>query len=100
MTMPATTETSDLVATTGGHEDRAPIRAVPRDADHFERIDAALKGIESAQEELLHAVSRARAAGESWAVIGTALGISRQAAWERFAGKVSGSEDGDRPAGA
>jgi biotin operon repressor len=30
-------------------------------------------------------VRQARAAGASWQVIGTALGISRQSAWERFA---------------
>lgn len=29
-------------------------------------------------------VRRARAAGVSWELIGTALGVSRQAAWERF----------------
>ncbi|MGQ0431968.1 MAG: hypothetical protein ACT452_06140 [Microthrixaceae bacterium] len=32
-----------------------------------------------------NAVARAREQGASWTDIGTALGISRQAAWERFA---------------
>jgi hypothetical protein len=32
-------------------------------------------------------VARARAAGCSWTSIGQALGITKQAAWERFAGR-------------
>jgi hypothetical protein len=31
-----------------------------------------------------HLVSQAREAGRTWTEIGEALGISRQAAWERF----------------
>ena len=33
-----------------------------------------------------HLVSEARGAGRTWTEIGEALGISRQAAWERFSG--------------
>ncbi len=32
-------------------------------------------------------VQRARAAGHSWTEIGQALGVSKQAAWERFSGE-------------
>jgi hypothetical protein len=33
-----------------------------------------------------HLVNRAREAGQTWTEIGEALGVSRQAAWERFSG--------------
>jgi len=32
-----------------------------------------------------HLVQQARAAGNSWTEIGTALGITKQSAWQRFA---------------
>jgi len=32
-----------------------------------------------------HLVQRARAGGKSWTEIGTALGVSKQSAWQRFA---------------
>jgi hypothetical protein len=38
--------------------------------------------VEKMQRDL---VRRARAGGRSWAEIGSALGVSKQAAWERFA---------------
>ena len=55
-----------------------------RDAVHFRRIIAARKGVASAEDELRGAVAEARAAGESWTVIGAALGTTRQAAYQRF----------------
>ena len=55
-----------------------------RDAEHFRRIIAANKAIDAAHDELRAAVAAARAAGESWTVIGAALGVSKQAAAERF----------------
>jgi len=36
-------------------------------------------------------VLAARAAGHSWQIIGVALGMTRQASWERF-GKVAGDK--------
>ena len=39
------------------------------------------RALEKLQREL---VGRARAAGETWTEIGASLGISKQAAWERF----------------
>lgn len=56
-----------------------------RDATHFRRIIAAVDGVETAEAELRAAVAAARAAGDSWTVIGAALDISRQAAQQRFA---------------
>lgn len=54
-----------------------------RDATHFRRIRAAAGG-NAPQPELEAAVMAARAVGDSWAMIGLALGISRRAAEERF----------------
>jgi hypothetical protein len=42
-------------------------------------------GLARAVDKLLrHLVQQAREAGQSWTAIGEALGVSRQAAWERF----------------
>ena len=62
-----------------------PDPADARDASHMRRIIAANEALEAAQTELRDAVNAAREAGDSWAVIGVALGISRQAAQQRFA---------------
>ena len=55
-----------------------------RDAVHFRRILAARQHIAEAENELREAVKAARAAGDSWAVIGSALDTTRQAAQQRF----------------
>lgn len=55
-----------------------------RDATHFRRIIAAREALDSAQDELYAAVNAARAAGDTWATIGVALGTTRQAAYQRF----------------
>ncbi|WP_087486277.1 hypothetical protein [Brachybacterium massiliense] len=55
-----------------------------RDAVHFRRIIAAREGLDAAEEELAAAVLAARAAGDSWTMIGAALGVTRQAAQQRF----------------
>lgn len=41
-----------------------------------------------ADEMMTDAVAYCRAAGWSWARIGQELGTTRQAAWQRFSGKV------------
>lgn len=56
-----------------------------RDASQFRRIIAARKALEAAQEELRDAVAAARDAGDSWTVIGAAMGTTKQAAFKRFA---------------
>ena len=44
--------------------------------------------VATALDKLAHeSVQRARAAGHSWAEIGQALGITKQAAWERYSRK-------------
>lgn len=55
-----------------------------RDASHFRTIIAAASGVSAAEETLRDAVRAARTAGESWTVIGAALGVSKQAAQQRF----------------
>jgi len=70
-------------------DDIEPDPAAARDASHMRRIIAANEALDTAQAELRDAVNAAREAGDSWAVIGVALGISRQAAQQRFSGAVS-----------
>ncbi len=55
-----------------------------RDARHFREIVAAVDGVHDADARLRRAVADARVAGESWTVIGAALGTSRQNAQQRF----------------
>lgn len=55
-----------------------------RDASHFRRIIEARKGLDAAEKELRDAVAAARDAGDSWTVIGAALGTTKQAASQRF----------------
>ncbi|MFC8044851.1 hypothetical protein [Nocardia sp. NPDC057353] len=55
-----------------------------RDAAHFRHIIEARKKLAAAEAELRSAVKQARAAGDSWTVIGAALDTSRQAAFQRF----------------
>lgn len=55
-----------------------------RDAVHFRRIIAARKDLDAAEQELRDAVAAAREAGDPWTAIGAALGVSKQAAAQRF----------------
>lgn len=55
-----------------------------RDASHFRRIIEAKKSLEAADKELHDAVAAARAAGDSWTVVGAAVGTTKQAAFQRF----------------
>jgi hypothetical protein len=61
-----------------------PDSTAARDASHIRRIIAAADAVDAAQVELRAAVGAARQAGDTWAMIGVALGISRQAAYQRF----------------
>jgi len=61
-----------------------PAVTEPRDASGFRRIVAAKQAVADAEAELRAAVLEARAAGDSWAVIGAALDTSRQNAYQRF----------------
>jgi hypothetical protein len=53
-------------------------------------VVAAARDKERAETALYGAVGRAREAGVPWAVIGAAVGVSRQAAQERFSRPAPG----------
>jgi hypothetical protein len=55
-----------------------------RDASHFRAIIAANDVIAAGERALIQSVIAARSAGDSWTLIGAALGVSKQAASERF----------------
>lgn len=48
------------------------------------RIASAAELFKTRSDQLDGVVAEARAAGDTWAMVGTALGISRQAAYQRF----------------
>ncbi|RKS97201.1 hypothetical protein BX286_7015 [Streptomyces sp. 3211.6] len=52
-------------------------------------LDASRVGAEEASRLLREAVQGARAAGHSWDTVGRVLGVSRQAAQQRFASKAA-----------
>jgi len=70
-----------------------PTPHVERDAD-FRRITAARTVAARAEAELDAAVRAARANGDSWDVIGAALGTSARAARERFGHKLKRPRSG------
>jgi len=53
--------------------------------DEISHIQHAHQAVTIAEQQLIDAVAQARASGHSWADIGAALNISRQAAFKRFA---------------
>ena len=61
-----------------------PDEADARDASHIRKIIAAAEALDAAAAELHAAVTDARSAGDTWDAIGVALGVSRQAAYQRF----------------
>lgn len=61
-----------------------PEPPVDRNAADFRRITAARTAAAKSEAELEAAVKAARANGDSWEVIGTALGTSARTARERF----------------
>lgn len=64
---------------------------MPRTLDRpTDRVRAISTRIAEQQARLLTAVAEARESGESWESIGRALGMSRQAAWQRFYRTVEG----------
>jgi len=75
--------TNTAIEATGLHT-LDPATHPSRDATHFRRILAARQQIADAEEDLRNAVKAARAAGDSWTIIGAALNTTRQAAHQRF----------------
>jgi len=88
MTMPHTrtkpTAAEQAEATEKWLDNLDPAQLDFHDASHVRAIIAAAGALATAEENLRRAVADARAAGDSWTVIGAALGTSKQAAHERF----------------
>ena len=55
-----------------------------RDGTYLRRITEAMAAVSDADAQLREAVADARAHGESWSLIGMVLGVSKQAAQQRF----------------
>lgn len=64
--------------------DPAELDSSEVDATDLRRIGEAADAIERARDALTQAVASARSHGRSWGQIGMVLGVSRQAARERF----------------
>lgn len=77
-----------------GEEFSAPLDSIDvdpaaaRDAKRFRRIVAARKAAEAAQDDLRAAVRAARGAGDTWAMIGEALGIGAESARQQFGARL------------
>jgi hypothetical protein len=56
------------------------------DPEDLRRIGRAKHAVRAAEAELRAAVAASRATGRSWGFIGLVLGISKQAAQQRFGG--------------
>ncbi len=65
-------------------DDLDPTTTAAYDAAPHRRILHARQALDDAEDGLRTAVTDARAAGYSWAMIGASLGVSRQAAQQRF----------------
>ena len=63
-----------------------PAATPTRDAAPSRRVVAARAAADDANRQLHEAIAAARAAGDSWTVIGAALDTTRRAAQQRFGG--------------
>lgn len=59
------------------------------DTTDLRTLAEAVDSVRAGEARIRELVARARANGRSWGEIGIALGVSRQAARERFAEKIS-----------
>jgi DNA-directed RNA polymerase specialized sigma24 family protein len=69
-------------------EDFDPSTTSGRDAADLRAIAETVDGIRAGEAKLRELVELARGHGRSWGEIAIALGVSRQAAHERFADKI------------
>lgn len=65
----------------------ADIEVAARRVDPLVILVALAYGAARIEEKMGEVVNECRRSGRSWTQIGQALGISKQAAWERFAGE-------------
>lgn len=66
-----------------------PATAAAENIDDLRGVAAAADALATDEARLTEAVEIARAHGRSWTRIGIALGVSRQAARQRFSGKTA-----------
>lgn len=71
-----------------------PAAVEARDATHVRAVIDAAQNVAAAEQGLRQAVADARAAGDSWTVIGAALGTTRQAAQMRFRAPLAANAKG------
>ena len=69
-------------------EELDPSGAQMDDTSDLRTLAEAVDSVRAGEARIRELVARARAKGRSWGEIGIALGVSRQAARERFAEKV------------
>ncbi|MGH3577414.1 MAG: hypothetical protein ACRDU0_07645 [Mycobacterium sp.] len=89
--MPRTkTETDAAAEQAADHIERLdPDALVWSDASPLRHITTAAEEVADAELRLVVAVAAARDLGASWAAVGVALGISKQAAHERFSTAIA-----------
>lgn len=80
--MPRTRTEEELAAAM--FEDFDPTTAVVRDATELRAISAAAHDLSEAEHTLEESVLAARKAGQTWTAIAAVLGVSKQAARQRF----------------
>lgn len=68
-----------------------PAGTPAEDPQDLRRIGLALVEVGAAEQKLTEAVAEARRNGRSWAEIAMVLGVSKQAARERYGGAASAS---------
>lgn len=73
-----------------------PATAPARDGRYLRAISAARQAVVESEANLRKAVDEARAAGDSWTMIGIALDTSKQNAYRKFS-KLTGSSRLNRP---
>ena len=61
-----------------------------RDWRALEAIEAAAGQLRAAEDQVVRTVAAARRLGHSWGELGAALGVSRQAAQQRFGSMIAG----------
>ena len=69
-------------------EEFDPSGLEPEDVTDLRAIAEAVDSVRAGEDRVRELVATARANGRSWGQIGIALGVSRQAARERFAEKT------------
>ena len=70
-------------------EDFDPSSVTMDDTTDLRTLAEAVDAVRAGEARVRELVARARANGRSWGEVGIALGVSRQAARERFAEKIS-----------